>query len=222
METSPKGRTRPEIHKRLHKIKVVAFDCDGVMFDSADANTAYYNTVLQYFGRPGMNAEQSAYTQMHTADVSMAFLFGDDGDLEKAQAFRKKMTYMPFIELMRMEPHLKSVLGKLRSKYNTAVASNRTDTMNRVLEIHGLEGDFDLVVSAMDVARPKPHPDELLKVADHFGVGPDEVVYLGDSLVDEQAAKAAGTPLIAYRSPDLDADFHIRSFRELENVLLGK
>ncbi len=30
-------------------VKVVAFDCDGVMFDSAAANQAYYNQVLRQF-----------------------------------------------------------------------------------------------------------------------------------------------------------------------------
>lgn len=206
-------------NRKNSKVKVVAFDCDGVMFDSKEANKAYYNHILASFGRPEMDERQFAFTHMHTADVSMAFLFEDEETLLKAQAFRKQMTYMPFIRHMRMEPHLRELLDNLRPKYKTAVASNRTDTMNRVLEIHGLEGMFDLVVSAMDVARPKPFPDELLKILEHFDAAPEEVVYVGDSSVDEAAAKAAGIALIAYDSPGLDADYHIRSLKEIEEIL---
>ena len=33
-------------------IKLVAFDCDGVLFDSQQANIAFYNTILAHFDRP--------------------------------------------------------------------------------------------------------------------------------------------------------------------------
>jgi|GEM_PF-3964013 len=56
-------------------IEVVAFDCDGVLFDTEEANTAYYNNLLEPFGRPLMTPEQFAYVHMHTAEASIAFLF---------------------------------------------------------------------------------------------------------------------------------------------------
>jgi phosphoglycolate phosphatase len=200
--------------------RVVAFDCDGVMFDSSESNKAYYNQVLTHFGKPGLSPEQFAFTHMHTADDSMAFLFDDKESLEKAQAYRKQMTYMPFIRHMEMEPHLKPLLNRLRIHYKTAIASNRTDTMAKVLEVHGLENDFDFVVSALDVPRPKPYPDQLYKIMDYFKVSPEEIIYVGDSEVDEKAAAAAGVPLVAYDNPGLSAEIHIKSLKELENILL--
>ncbi len=199
---------------------MVAFDCDGVMFDSAESNRAYYNKVLTYFGKPELTQEQFGYTHMHTADESMAYLFENKECLEKAQAYRKQMTYMPFIRHMQMEPHLKPLLSGLRNHYKTAIASNRTDTMDKVLEIHGLENDFDFVVSALDVRRPKPYPDQLYKIMDYFKVAPEEIIYIGDSEVDEKAAAAAGVPLVAYDNPGLSAEIHIKSLKELENILL--
>ncbi len=201
-------------------VKVVAFDCDGVMFDSTRANKAYYNHILKRFGKPELTADQFEYTHMHTADASMAFLFEDKAMLAAAQEYRKKMTYMPFIRHMEMEPHLRPLLSALRACYKTAVASNRTDTMDKVLEVHDLENEFDFVVSALDVPRPKPYPDELLRILDYFRIGPEEIIYVGDSEVDEMAARASGVPLVAYGNPKLSADFHIRSLKELENMLL--
>jgi phosphoglycolate phosphatase-like HAD superfamily hydrolase len=93
--------------------------------------------------------------------------------------------------------------------------------MNRVLLEHGLSGYFDLVISASDVDRPKPFPDPLLKIINHFKVYPNNVVYIGDSEVDEQASLSAGVPFIAYNNPSLLTDIHIKSLNEIESLLRG-
>ena len=192
----------------INHIAVVAFDCDGVMFDSADANIAYYNQILVHL--PVMTAAQEAFTHSHTVAQSLAHIFTDAPHLlPEAEAFRQRTGYLPFIRHMRMEPHLRGLLGHLRGRCKTAIATNRTDTMNRVLADHDLEGLFDLVVSAGDVAHPKPHPEQLLTIIDHFGVRPEEVCFIGDSDLDQQAADAAGVPFIAFGNPDLQAAAHI-------------
>lgn len=205
----------------MDQIKVVAFDCDGVLFDSEDANTAYYNQILERFGRPPMTPEQVSYAHMHAADQVMAYLFPDRQILKKANAVRGEVGYLPFIKYMRIEPHLKEVLELLRSKYRTAIATNRTNTMPHVLREHGLEGRFDHVVTAMNVSRPKPDPEMLLEILTFFGIRPEEAVYVGDSELDEQAASAAGIPFISYKNRNLKAVHHIDSFKGLAALLLS-
>jgi phosphoglycolate phosphatase len=56
-------------------------------------------------------------------------------------------------------------------------------------------------------------------VVDHFSVSPEEVIYVGDSMVDQMAARDAGIPFVAYRNPDLTADYHIRSLAEVADLL---
>ena len=104
----------------MEQVKVVIFDCDGVMFDSKDANEAYYNQILAHFGKPPMNSQQCKYVHMHTADHSVAYLFNDDPLLEQALAYRHQISYFPFIPLMEMEPYLKAFLEYLRPTYKTA------------------------------------------------------------------------------------------------------
>jgi len=91
--------------------------------------------------------------------------------------------------------------------------------MDRVISEHGLEGYFDLVVCASDVDHPKPHPDPLIKIIEHFGVVPGDSLYVGDSELDEIAAKAAGVPFVAYKNRSLSADFHIQSLMEIAEIL---
>ncbi|MDP3283011.1 MAG: HAD-IA family hydrolase [Desulfobacterales bacterium] len=209
----------PENKKPMEDIRVVAFDCDGVMFDSVQANMDYYNSILEHFGQPLMTPEQFAHAHMHTANEVLANLFSDPEALEAACEFRKKMSYWPFIKDMKIEPGLKSLLEKIRPKYGTAVATNRSDTMQGIIAEHGLEGYFDIVVCALDVKNPKPHPESLIKIVEHFGIKPSQAIYVGDSVLDEMAAKAAGIPLVAYNNRNLSAGYHITSLKELGEML---
>jgi phosphoglycolate phosphatase len=203
------------------EVRVVAFDCDGVMFDSADANRAFYNDIMRRMGKADMTHAQFAYTHMHAVQDSIAHLFPDPAERVQAHDCRMRINYERFIPIMQMAPDLKPVLQNLRRYFKTAVATNRTDTMPRVMSDHGLEGYFDLVVSAADVRRPKPDPEPLLKILAYFDVSAREIIYVGDSEVDRLAAAAAGIPLVAYRNRDLTADFHVDDMKALEALLLN-
>lgn len=203
----------------MKAIKVVAFDCDGVMFNSEKANTAYYNRILNHVGSPGMSSEQLAYVHMHTVGEALSFLFPDAQTLQSALAFSRETGYADFIQQMEIEPYLIPLLNSVRPRVKTAVATNRTNTMGQVIEEHGLEGLFDLVVCAMDVEKPKPHPDMLNRVLDHFGVAADEMLFIGDSQLDAMAAQAASVPFAAYANPSLIADYHISSLDAVAGII---
>lgn len=200
-------------------VQVVAFDCDGVMFDSTLANQAYYNHLLDYIGLPAMTSEQFAYAHMHTVDETLEYLIRDPKLLATARQYRLKMSYIGFIRHMVIEPTLTALLTNLRPAYKTAIATNRTDTMDRVLSEHGLSGCFDIVVTASDVEHPKPHPEQLNLILRHFNIEPGRMIYIGDSSLDGQAARSAGVPFIAYCNGALDADMHIESLRQIQDLL---
>ena len=199
--------------------KVIAFDCDGVMFDTQKANKAYYNDILAFIGLPPMSDEQFAYAQMQTVGKSLEMLFPDPNDYARAQEYRKARGYGPYIERMEMMPGLIETLGYLKPLFYTAVATNRSDTMNSVLEIHGLESYFDKVVTALDVDNPKPAPDVLRCLMAHFDIKHHEMLYIGDSRVDEEAAAAAGVVFAAFENPELKADYHISRLPEIREII---
>lgn len=200
-------------------IRVLTFDCDGVLFDTEAANKAFYNRILAYFNRPPMSEQQFAHAQMHTVDAAIANLFPDPAEYEKAQQYRKEIGYTPFIPYMQMDADLVGLLEKYRGHLHLAVATNRSDTMGKVLEIHGIADSFDLVVTALDVQRPKPDPEQLNRVLTHFKLQPGAMLYVGDSLLDARAAEAAGVWFAACRNPELSAHFHIERLSELESIL---
>jgi phosphoglycolate phosphatase len=203
----------------MKDVQVVAFDCDGVLFDTIEANRHYYNHILRRFGRPPMNAEQLLYVHSHTVHEALENLIEDPAQRQAAHAFRKTIDYSGILKHLTIEPHLVALLDWMRGKFKTAIATNRTDTMPRLLSAFGLTDRFDLVVTSLDVERPKPHPDPLLKILAQFKAAPRQSLFVGDSEVDEKTARAAGVPFVAYRNPSLSAEHYIDSLKDLRPLL---
>jgi phosphoglycolate phosphatase len=199
----------------MNKKRAVIFDCDGVMFDSRRANINFYNHLLARFGLPPMTEDQVPFVHMHTADESVRHIFKGTPHCGRAQEYRLRMDYTPFIKDMVMEPGLMELLRLLKPLMGLAVATNRSNTIGRVLEWNGLDTYFDMVVSSLDVKYPKPHPESLFKILDFFGIGPEEALYVGDSLVDYETSKAAGVPFIAYKNRELPAALHMNHLMEI-------
>jgi HAD superfamily hydrolase (TIGR01549 family) len=190
------------------------------MFDSRQANINFYNHILSYFGLPPMNGEDIKFVHMNTAVESLNHIFKDSPYLDEAQEYRLRLDYIPFIKDMIMEPGLKEILDFLKPDYGLAVATNRSNTIGKVLEVNGLTAYFDIVVSSLDVENPKPHPEPIFKILDFFGIEPRECFYVGDSEVDFEVCQAAGVPLIAYKNKDLKADIHVESLSEIKEILI--
>jgi len=102
-------------------ISAVIFDCDGVMFDSRQANINFYNHLLERYGLPLMNEDKMAYVHMNTADKSVRYIFEESSFTEEAQAYRMQMDYTPFIKDMVIEPGLNEI---------TSLFHNRNLTQN--------------------------------------------------------------------------------------------
>jgi phosphoglycolate phosphatase len=201
-----------------HKTRAVVFDCDGVMFDSRQANIHYYNHMLQHFGLPPMTSAVVDFVHSHTANESIQHIFEGTPYVKEALGYRWEVDYTPFIQDMIIEPGLKELLEWLKPRFGLAVATSRSTTIGEVLKTHGLTAFFDIVVSSLDVEHPKPHPESLFKILDFFQLEPNRLIYVGDSAVDEETARRAGVPLIAYKNKSLQADRHIEELAEIKEL----
>jgi len=201
------------------KQQAVIFDCDGVMFDSRQANTNLYNHLLSHFGLDPMLPEDIEFVHMHTVVESIQHIFRNSPHTDDALEYRLNLDYTPFIKDMVMEPGLRELLDFLKPLYGLAVATNRSTTMGEVLELNNLTDCFDIVVSSLDVQNPKPHPESVFKILDFFGLEPDKCFYVGDSEVDYEVCRAAQVPLIAYKNKALEAMLYVESLWELQDFL---
>ncbi|WP_456433621.1 HAD family hydrolase [Thermosulfuriphilus sp.] len=203
-------------------LKLLIFDCDGVLFDSREANRAYYNRIREEFSLPPLDEEELEYVHMHAAEDSVRYIFRKHPHLLKpALSFQRRLDYAEFLPLLTMEPGLKELIASVRPPLKTAISTNRSTTMPALRRIFSLDALFDLIVCALDVRRPKPDPEGVQKILKRFAVRPEEALYIGDTQVDEAVARAARITLVAYKNPALSAAYYVSSFEELGVIVKG-
>jgi phosphoglycolate phosphatase-like HAD superfamily hydrolase len=205
----------------LRQLTVIIYDCDGVLIDSSAANQAFYNHILGHFGLPPLTAEQWAHVMPLTAPDALTWLLADTPWLAEAQEYQKTVDNTPFLPLIRAEPGLKETLAQLRPPYRTAIATNRGKSLVPVLHHLSLTTFFDYTISSLDVQNPKPHPECLHRVLDHFKAPPAQACYIGDSDLDREVSARAGVTFGAYRNPSLKAAFHLEQHSDFLALLEG-
>jgi HAD superfamily hydrolase (TIGR01549 family) len=115
-----------------------------------------------------------------------------------------------FLALQRPFPRVRELLECFRKKgisLGIATSGGRDDA-DKLLAQAGVEDLFDYKVTADDVDRTKPDPDILRVALEKCGVRSADVVLIGDTPYDVQAASSAGIDCIGVRcggwhTPDL-------------------
>ena len=77
---------------------------------------------------------------------------------EAARALEKNMANDDITPLIKVEPHIKETLNILKSRYRTAVATNRGKSLPLVLQFHHLTDYFDVTVSSNQVTKSQTAP----------------------------------------------------------------
>ncbi len=99
----------------------------------------------------------------------------------------------------RAMPWARGALRRLRGKgvrLGLVTASTRGVVVPNLARL-GLDGTFDVAIYADDVDHGKPHPEALLRALEELGVAAAQSVYVGDTTVDLEMARAAGAPFAA-------------------------
>ena len=206
----------------MNDIRGIIFDCDGVLFESRKANLAYYNTVLDYFGESPVEESDHVRAHLcHTAASTHVFaqLLGEER-APKALSFAAELDYHQFIPYMKPEPGMQEALSQLADFYPLAVATNRGVSMPSILDYFELSVFFQTVVTSHDVKHPKPAPDMLHEAARRLKCATNELLFVGDSELDQAAARAAGMPFAVYQG-DLQADVRLEHHGELVELLIN-
>lgn len=183
--------------------KAVIYDCDGVMFDSFDANLRFYQRIMELMGRPLLDRGDEEHMRvLHTyanREV-LAYFFTEPSEFARAVSAASSIDYRDLVPYMIMEEGFRDTLDALLDRVEIAVCTNRSTSVDMVLESFGLSSYFGCVMTASKVTNPKPHPEPLIKVLEHYGLEPWQALFVGDSEVDSSAASAAGVPFVAYKA----------------------
>jgi len=212
-----------ETQKTNWKIRCVIYDCDGVLFDSFEANTKLYNDLCALVGRGPLREEELQYVHTHTVFEAIHFIFGKENELEKKALEilkQKQVDLKNYVEYLKMEPHLIQALERLKERgIVRAINTNRTTSMPYIMERFDLWPYFEMVVTALDVKNPKPHPESIEKIIQELNLNKEEAVFVGDSDVDQQTARSSGIKFVAYKNKGIGNDAFINDHLDLLKII---
>jgi len=203
------------------KIRCVIYDCDGVLFDSIEANMKLYNDLCSAVGRAPLKEEEIKYVHTHTVYEAIHFIFGEESGLGKrALESLKQIDLREYIVYLKMEPYLLQILNLLKANgILRVINTNRTTSMKHIMERFHLWPFFDMVLTALDVKNPKPHPESVEKIIQAFHLNKEEIVFIGDSEIDQQTAQSSGVKFIAYKNREIANDAFIEDHLALIHLL---
>jgi len=201
----------------------VIYDCDGVLFDSLEANTKLYNDLCARVGRGPLREEELRYVHTHTVFEALHFIFGQKDEMEKKalELLRlEQIDLREYVVYLKMEPHLLQTLEKLKEKgILRVINTNRTTSMKYIMEKYDLWQYFEMVVTALDVKNPKPNPESIEKIIQELNLNKEEAVFVGDSDVDQQTAESSGVRFIAYKNREIANDLFIDDHFDLLKIV---
>jgi pyrophosphatase PpaX len=179
------------------RFPVVIFDLDGTLIDSGRMILeSFRHATSDVLGRRVPEEELLTAVAASTLHEQMRLL--DEARVEElVDSYRTHNR--PLHARLEACAGIETALERLRAegrRLGIATSKHRA-TVRLAFDVLPLEGFFDAVVAAEDTARHKPSPDPIARALELLGAEPRDAAYVGDAVVDVQAARAAGVFAVA-------------------------
>ena len=184
------------------KVKGILFDLDGTIVDSKEAYLEAGRTAFEAGGqeppetRVALEIPRRLEQNLTISDIVK-------GDTRSFLNVYLKTYYNVTKIKTKPVPNVQSTLEVLSKKAKLALITMRFVPKTAVLEEleqFGLVQYFTYVVTALDTHKPKPSPEALIKAVKALDINMCDCVFVGDSVTDVKAGKAAGAMTVAVLS----------------------
>lgn len=198
--------------------KAVIFDFDYTLGDSTDGIILSANYALKKMGYETAEREEIRKTIGLSLPETYAVLTGNRKP-EKGEEFRSYFVEKAD-EIMTgssdLYPDARKILEYLKQEgVKVAVVTTKFDyRIEGILKKCHMKEYVEMIVGGNNVANPKPDPEGTLLVLQKWNLAKEEVLYVGDSLVDAKTAKSAGVPFAAVTTGTTTA----KDFKEYDCV----
>lgn len=191
------------------KVTAICFDLDGTLADTAPDLGAALNHVLSIANKPAISYQQiRPYAAFGSAKL-IELGFGKNHPKEE---FYKNILLDYYVANIAVHTKLFSgfnnVLKTLMQKnIKIAIVTNKPERFTKPLTIAlGLDKICEVIISGDSANHPKPDPAPINLACNKLNIKPEQAIFVGDSIVDIQAANAAKMPILfakyGYTEPD--------------------
>ncbi len=200
------------MNEHTNRRQVILFDFDGTLVNTTPLILRSFRATWKKIF--GFEMEDSDYiktfgTLLHTALKGLTEQCVTDGRICKvddltAMADELLRTYRQFNNEWHdqaIEPFagIDETLQELKARdFKLGIVSSKMRLgVERGLNVFAMAELFDVIITADDVTNHKPHPEPLLKALDQINAAAHEAIYVGDSIHDIAAGRAANIATVA-------------------------
>ena len=202
--TSGNAERIDSVHGSMSRVRAVILDLVGTLLCSNDAHA---HAFLEAGREMGLNVDFDTIRALigKGGDKLIPEAFGFSSESKQGQRLstRKEEIFTTrYLEQLAPTPGVRDLLLRLRDEdiRRVLATSSGESLVNRLLQQAGVEDLIEQVTSLSNVQASKPEPDIVETAMEKVGVPADQVVMLGDTPDDVDAATRAGIHLIALRS----------------------
>jgi len=181
------------------------FDIDGTLIDSVDLHARAWQEALHHFGHDIPFEEIRSQIGKGGDQLLPVFLTGDElrDRGKQLEEFRGNLFKQKYLKDVRPFPGVRALFEKVVSNgQKLALASSaKGDELKQYERIAHIEDLVHVETSSADAEKSKPHPDIFEAALARLGNGTDhrDIIVVGDSPYDAQAAKRAGLASVGVR-----------------------
>ncbi len=178
-------------------LKAVIFDIDGTLIDSVDLHAEAWKEALRHFGHDLPFDRVRAQIGKGGDLLLLALLPKEEAERrgEEIEKYRLDLFRREYLHRVKAFPKVRELFERIRDdgKRIALASSAKAEELANYKRIAGIEDLVDAETSSDDAEKSKPHPDIFHAALDRLGkVNPAEVIVVGDTTYDAEAAGQAG------------------------------
>src|SRR6202795_1758803 len=181
---------------RFSDVRVLIFDLDGTLIDSKLDLALAVNAALAEMGRGPLPHEQIFSYVGQGAPSLIARALGEgatEEDCLRGLEFFIKYYAVHKLDHTSLYPGVREALAALAGMPMAVLTNKPVGASRGILQGLGLAEIFRIIYGGNSFERKKPDPMGVETILREFGAAPAQVMFVGDSEIDVQTARNAGT-----------------------------